>query len=420
MTHPTLGTLTGYTFGPTDDDRRVQPFANGLYRRIPRTSDVYVGGLNVVWSQEVWTIEGDLGFAGQDTVRTLERLRTRLDTGYRSPGQDRLTTDAGGLTGTYDISSGYPIAIMYDADGNFHRSAGHHAPVRRGIAAYHDLGECRRCQFPARFHQGPGRRRCRCDHPLDEIMFGFAWNDMQFTRRQEQKSDSPRGAGYDVTTIGSVIADGILPDVNLPGFVHSFAVLDIDDPIFDPFYDNTEGYETLQNSEFDVTEENKGVYLQGNFSGGENGIPYRGNIGIRYTSTRQTNRGWVGEGEGDDFIPADPDNPKVKTGRNYDYWLPAFNLAYETSETTVLRFAANKALTRPDPIDLSSRIEINDLEDQEDLTANGGNPNLQPYTTNSFDAILEWYPDVGGSYAIGLFYKDLGSYIARGSEPGTD
>ncbi|MCW8926272.1 MAG: TonB-dependent receptor [Xanthomonadales bacterium] len=410
--YPTEGTLTGYTFGPTDDDRRVQPFANGLYRRIPRSSDVYVGGLNVDWSKDLWTVEVDLGFAGQDTKRTLDRLRTRLDTGYRSPGQDRLSE----FTGTYDISGGYPIAIMYDANGDM---------IDPMDVSHQYVEEIRKTttwekadDTSFRFDITKVLEGADADATIiDEIMFGFAWNEMSFSRKQQQKSDSPRGEGYDVNAISTVVADGILSHVNLPGFVHSFAVLDIDDPIFNPFYDNTDGFETLQSGEFDVTEENTALYLQGNFSGGEDGIPFRGNMGIRYVETKQTNRGWVGEDEGDSFIPADPDNPKVRTGRDYAYWLPAFNLAYDTSETTVLRFAANKALTRPDPIDMSSRIEINDLEDQEDLTASGGNPNLQPYTTISYDAILEWYPEVGGSYAIGLFYKDLGSFIANGRSP---
>jgi len=409
--YPTEGTLFAYTFGPTDDDRRVQPFANGLYRRIPRTSDVNVGGLNVDWSKGDWTIEGDLGFASQDTYRVLERLRTRLDTGWRSPGQDRLRE----LSGTYDISSGYPIAIIYDADGNLidpmDTSHQYVEQIRRTIT-WEDAEDT---SFRLDFTKALGDRG---DGDVisffDELLFGFARNEMKFKRRQDEKSDSPRGAGYPVDQIGSVIADGILPDVNVPGFVHSFAVLDIDDPIFESFWESPEDYYTQHNSEFDVTERNTAFYLQGNFSGGDR-FPYRGNVGIRQVKTTQTNLGWVGEDEGDDFVPADPDNPKARTSRDYDYWLPSLNLAYDLSEQTVLRFAANKALTRPDPIDLSGRIETDVNED--DWSAEAGNPDLQPYTTISYDAILEWYPEVGGSYAIGLFYKDLESYIAKGIEP---
>jgi len=77
----------------------------------------------------------------------------------------------------------------------------------------------------------------------------------------------------------------------------------------------------------------------------------------------------------------------------------------------VLRFAANKALTRPDPIDMSSRLNL----DFEDFEGSGGNPHLKPYTTLNYDMSLEWYPEIGGSYGVGLFHKDLESFISSGS-----
>ncbi len=49
--------------------------------------------------------------------------------------------------------------------------------------------------------------------------------------------------------------------------------------------------------------------------------------------------------------------------------------------------------------------------------AEGGNPDLEPYTTISYDMSLEWYPERGGSYGVGLFYKDLESFISSGSSP---
>jgi TonB-dependent receptor len=67
---------------------------------------------------------------------------------------------------------------------------------------------------------------------------------------------------------------------------------------------------------------------------------------------------------------------------------------------------------------MSARIEINDIDDLDD-GANGGNPNLQPYTTKNADMSVEWYPERGGSYGLGFFHKKLESFIARGSSPET-
>ena len=43
------------------------------------------------------------------------------------------------------------------------------------------------------------------------------------------------------------------------------------------------------------------------------------------------------------------DRNYVITRRTYDDWLPSFNVALDLSDDVVLRFAGNKALTRPRP-----------------------------------------------------------------------
>ncbi|MGD9265695.1 MAG: TonB-dependent receptor, partial [Lysobacterales bacterium] len=399
ITEPTYGTIVAHEFAGATGSR-IEPLANGLYRRIPRMSHINVGGLNVEWGHDAWTVAGDIGYAHQKTERTLERLRTRLD---RS-----LERFADGVSGSYDIHTyDYPVALLYDSFGEEvdpnDTSHQYVEQLRRTLT----WEEAEDISFRLDFGRELGGGF------LDEVLFGLAWNDMQFTRDQVQKQHADPGV-FDIDTLGSVRATGILPGVNAPGFKHSFAVYDINDPQFEEWLENVDGYYAQQSGQFDVTEENTALYLQANFSGGQR-LPYRGNFGVRYVDTRQGNLGWVGEGEGDDFVPADPDNPLVETSRSYDYFLPSFNLAFDLAADKVLRFAANKALTRPDPIDMSSRIEIDDLEDAEERTGEGGNPDLEPYTTISVDASLEWYPGSGGFYAIGLFYKDLESYIASGS-----
>ena len=417
ISEPTLGTIVAFDFEGADDARRIQPLANGLYRRIPRESDIGVGGINLKWSNnDDWTIVTDFGFAAQETVRTLERLRTRLNTDWRDgTGIPRL---ADGVSGSYDITSGYPIAIMYDSFGEM---------IDPLDTSHQYIEQLRRTTT---WEEGDDTNfRVDFTHDLedvsygdlysffDSIQFGLAWNEFQWERRQLQK-EHPDVTVFDINDVGVVIARQTLDDVNLPGFVHSFAVADIDDPVFEDWLadPNRDDYEIQHNAEFDVTEEVTAFYLQGNFSGGDS-LPYRGNIGVRYVETEQTNLGWVGEGDGDDFVPANPDNPKALTSRKYDHVLPSFNLALELTDEWILRFAGNKALTRPDPIDMSSRIDINDLEDEGDNRASGGNPNLKPYTTKNFDSSLEWYPERGGSYGLGLFYKELESYISSGSSP---
>ncbi len=413
ISEPTLGTLIGFEFEGADNARRMQPLANGLHRRVPRSSDVNVGGLNLVWNNDDWTIETDFGYASQKTERILERLRLRLDTDFRDgTGQPRFDN---GVSGIYDISSGYPIAVLFDSFGvvvdPLDISHQYIEQVQRTITIEEADDTSFRLDFTKTLEaSGDGD----IVSFLDDVQFGFAWNEMQFERGRIEKLHDDVTV-FDINSIALITADNILTDVNQPGFVHSFVVGDFQDPVFADFLGapivmGPGDYHVEQGQSFDVTEENIAVYLQGNFSG----EVYRGNIGVRYVETEQTNLGWVGEGIGDSFVPADPDNPQVLTSRKYDYVLPSFNLALDVAEDWVLRFGANKAVTRPDPIDLSARLEIDDLADLDD-GAEGGNPDLVPYTTVSFDTVIEWYPERGGSYAVGLFYKDLESFISSGS-----
>ena len=406
---PTLGTVVASESSGVDSSR-VNLFTNTLYRQVPRNTNVNVGGLNAVWSNnDDWTVEADFGFASQTMDRVLERLRGRLD---RSLARFEDGPNPG-VSATYDIRSGYPIAQVFD-------SFGEEVSPLDTSHQYFDLLESNWTHEEAQdvsarldFTKALGSSGNNLIFSFDEVQFGVAWNEMEFGRNlMAVEYDGP---DFDLTTVRPAFGSDIMTDIKEPGFVHDFAIFDINDPQFRAWLDNPGRRQVDQGGTFDVTEENTAFYLQGNFSG-DGPVSYRGNIGVRYVETDQTNVGWVGEGEGDDFIPADPNNPLVTTGRTYEEWLPSFNLAFDVAEDKILRFAINQGVTRPDPVDMSSRLDI-DLEDEEDFTGSGGNPNLKPYTTTSYDAGLEWYPERGGSYAVGLFFKELDSFISSGSSP---
>lgn len=403
QTVPTDGTM--YAFEWDGSIRNSQ--AAGLYRQIPRESDVNVGGINAKWNNDVWLISGDIGYASQSTERILERLRSRLNT--------RLDRFDDGTTGYFDITSGYSIVEMWDPLGEFIDPADTSHQVmdllERTITTEEAEDVSARLDFSMALSD---RSEGDLWSLFDSMDFGVAWNEMQFTRELLAKEADPD----DFTIEGKdmVLISDHMPSIKVPGFVHEFAVIDINDPDYRAYLDGADPYWLNQSGTFDVTEETMAGYVQFTFSGGDR-FPYRGNVGVRYVDTDQTNKGWVGEGEGEDFIPADPDNPIQTTSRNYSEWLPSFNMALDLSEDWVIRAAANKTMTRPDPTDLSSQINISDLEDEEDLTGSGGNPDLDPYMTYNYDLSLEWYPEVGGNYGLGLFYKDLLGYISRGTSP---
>ena len=96
--------------------------------------------------------------------------------------------------------------------------------------------------------------------------------------------------------------------------------------------------------------------------------------------------------------------------QSYDYFLPSFNLRYELNDDLLMRFAVSKVLTRPDNSYIRNFLTLG-LDQSGNLTANAGNPFLNPATAWQFDLTAEWYFDTVGSLTGNLFYKDVKGFF---------
>jgi len=418
-TAPTIGTLLAYEIVGARGDERV----NTENRWIPRTQDIHVGGLNVDWSNDVWTINGDIGFAEQKT----ERFDNQIGTQLNSDDRNRFNRDPRfeRLNGWFDGTGGYPSASWTGVD-----EFGVETPFDPTDPSHYFFTRAQRTLTNETADDISARLdftrvlESRDDGDLisffDEVQFGVAWNERNGTRDRGRYRDGRDGDILDIqehdliTAYETVLIQNYLPDISVA--VHDFLFLSTHDPVFDPIWalkGNELPNEPAQG--FDVTEEVTAYYLQLPFSG----EAYRGNIGVRYVDTSQTGLGFEGgttlSADGTELL--DEFTPRV-THRTYTDTLPSFNIAFDLTDDVVLRFAGNKALTRPDPIDMTSYLDLGTFEDDDNSSdvgsGRGGNPDLEPYRTTSFDASLEWYPERGGSYALGIFHKDLDGWIARG------
>jgi iron complex outermembrane recepter protein len=154
---------------------------------------------------------------------------------------------------------------------------------------------------------------------------------------------------------------------------------------------------------FSIEEKSYAGYLMGNIGGDR----WRGNVGVRVVRTEQTSTGnQIGVPDPQVDSPFGDYTP-VTVDREYTDWLPSLNLAYDLTDDIVVRFAAAKTMTRPDFVDIAPRITLNPGA----LTANGGDPNTDPYRASQFDLSAEWYPAQGMAFALAVFYKDLTSFI---------
>ena len=157
-----------------------------------------------------------------------------------------------------------------------------------------------------------------------------------------------------------------------------------------------------------------------------------GNFGVRVVRTENKADGYL-------VYPDQPYAPYLGAGESepisarnsYTDVLPSANVKWEVADNLLLRFAASKAIARPNFSDMQAyqllsagtkpgitppegggTLPIGDI----DLTGDSyDNPYLPPMKANQFDLSLEWYfdPDHGGMAWVNLFHKDVKDYFRR-------
>jgi TonB-dependent receptor len=149
-----------------------------------------------------------------------------------------------------------------------------------------------------------------------------------------------------------------------------------------------------------VDEEDRGGYLMGEFSTDLGSIPFSGNFGVRYVKTKQSSTGLSTLATGTVSTTVD---------RTYDDTLPSFNLVAEISPDFLIRLGAAKVMSRPGLGSLTPGATVAVAGGAR--TISSGNPNLDPIRATNVDLGFEWYFSEGAMAGIGLFYKDIESFV---------
>lgn len=147
-----------------------------------------------------------------------------------------------------------------------------------------------------------------------------------------------------------------------------------------------------------ITETDTGGFFQADFAATLGGIPLRGNAGVRYVRTKMV---------ADGYLAATPAK-QVTAENTYEDWLPSVNLAAELRKDLILRAAAAKVMARPQ---LGNLNPGGTLSTTGTLTYTGGNPLLKPFRADTFDASVEWYHGKDAFVGLGLFQKNIKTYI---------
>lgn len=149
-----------------------------------------------------------------------------------------------------------------------------------------------------------------------------------------------------------------------------------------------------------VEEEDRGGYLMGEFSTDLGNIPFSGNFGVRYVKTKQSSTGLSTLATGTVSTTVD---------RSYDDTLPSFNVVAEVAPDFLIRLGAAKVMSRPGLGSLTPGATVAVAGGAR--TISSGNPNLDPIRATNVDLGFEWYFSEGAMAGIGLFYKDIESFV---------
>ena len=96
--------------------------------------------------------------------------------------------------------------------------------------------------------------------------------------------------------------------------------------------------------------------------------------------------------------------------QSYTDWLPSINARYEIEDNLIARLAYYRSIIRPNINDVVPAAEI--AQDEDELEASLGNPNLERQRAHNFDASLAWYPNRDSVFQVGAFYKRINDFIA--------
>jgi len=182
----------------------------------------------------------------------------------------------------------------------------------------------------------------------------------------------------------------------------------------------------------DVQEDTLALYAMANYETKFDGLPLRGNIGMRVVNTEVTSSSFrqgyeITEDNGEFTIAEAGDAVPVSTKSDYTTFLPSANAILEIADDKLVRFGVFRAISRADPADMgfSRSFAIqNDVDGEPIVNRNDliqsvnadGSPAIGPLTSWNYDVGFEWYPNADSIFAVSTYYKQFSGQFENVTE----
>jgi iron complex outermembrane receptor protein len=152
-----------------------------------------------------------------------------------------------------------------------------------------------------------------------------------------------------------------------------------------------------------VTQEgNFAAYVQADFETMLGAIDLSGNVGARYVITDF-------RADGSRIITGGATSP-VRIDKTYDHFLPSMALKAGIADNFLIRLGAAKVIARPNSGDQNPGVSLNTFPPRQ---GSAGNAELDPFQSTQYDLSAEYYFRPESLFSVGLFRKDLSSFIVR-------
>lgn len=174
---------------------------------------------------------------------------------------------------------------------------------------------------------------------------------------------------------------------------------------------------TVNDDRYNVQEDISALYLDFTLEGDILDLPWTVNAGVRYTETSTSVDAVstvlsdiVATGDPTLFEAIDGSPTPVSDSNSYTNLLPSINAKIDLQDDMVVRLATYETITRPTLTELSPATSIGQPRLQ-NLTASGGNPNLEPFTAENWDLSYEWYYGSASYLSVAYFNKEVDNFI---------
>ncbi|MGU3391280.1 TonB-dependent receptor [Sphingomonas sp. M1A8_2b] len=430
------GVLGSIQYEPSDT---LRVLVDGYYSRFK--SDVYRRGIRIENLQQTSSNLTDPTVIGNTIVggttsgirtRTIQQDENRLDKLYTFGGN--IQKDIGQLTltadGSYSRASSFfnnsglddngntttnPTTLSYQLDGlnvgSFATSANYTDPAANTFEGFYIVPQ----KDTDRLYAFAGSALLKIDGPfLKSFEVGGRYGNRQAERTITSFNAFSFATPVTLTSANSTTAGFNGKFSSFPNFL----VADIGS-IFDAQLGTNRAVDQTQDftkdQSFTIDEKTYAGYGQLNFDTIAGSLPFRGNIGLRVVRSDQSSSSTIGDGNGGRYANT--------RGTKFTDWLPQANFILSLTPNDQARLSLSRQISRPRFFDFRNSIATNLVATggtTARLDGSGGNPSLQPFRANQFDATYEHYFGNSGSFVLGAFYKDVKSFVIGGVIPNYD